>query len=531
MIIQDTSGLGQVEVTTIPLPDYAKNVSATYLYSGKVMVFYHKESDPIGKDFYHIAVMNDDGSDFRSIFSGFIPQHKKANGIRHMPYADNKRVLLGDYVLEASPDFDTCTQAQLVPVKFPWLLPLDPRVYKHWSEPIIAPDNEHVAWTMLRMDTGAANCMGVLVRKSDHYAIEQTQVISSMEGFKKDEAHIGFVLPQVMRGGEIKQFVKGGTAISMVGAKDGYLADSVVQDLVSGEMTQITRTPGYDETTVFSPDECLGMVMTTRGSPKTNLAILGLLPRPYGRLATMGMTMYVYMYSVAGVRAFRPGNIGPALVDIERSMNEPGYQGMLLNDPEEKWVYVSPMSWHPSSQRAMWLEMLRGGKEGSREMRIRKVTLLDYQPGPAVAFQRTPEEIAYGKKGLAGALSLWIPQGSIHEGKIAGKHSGYVEFHTRGGAYGGSTTVKYVHVSDDGKTFTDGFEKVAQSFSSGAHYEADVVMTGDQPGEMKLRLAFSRITFTLPPKLLFEPAEDGKPKSYGYARFTGTMLRVEDLVE
>ncbi len=531
MIIQDTNGLGRVEVTTIPMPGNAKLISATYLYSGKVFVFFQKDSDPKEKDYFNIAVMEDDGSDFRTIFSGFIPQHKKANGIRHMPYTDNKRVLLGDYVLEGSPDLDTCTKAELVPVKYPWGLPLDPRVYKHWSEPIIAPDNEHIAWTMLRMDTGAANCQGVLVRKADHYAIEQTQVISSMEAFKKDPAHLGFVLPQPLRGGEIKQYIKGGTAISMVGAKDGVMADSVVQDLISGEMTQITHTPCYEETTIFSPDECLGIVMSTRGSAKTNLAILGLLPRPYGRLATMGMTMYVYMYAVAGVRGFRRGNIGPALIDIERSMNEPGYQGVLLNDPEEKWVYVSPMSWHLSSRRAIWLEMVRGGKEGSREMRIRKVTLLDYQPGPMVPFQRTPETVAFGKKGLSGALSLWIPKGSIHDGKIAGKHSGYVEFHTKGGAYGGAAEVRYVHVSDDGKTFTDGVEKVAHSFTSGAHYEAEVKMTGEQQGEMKLRLTFSRITFTMPPKLLFEPADDGQPKSYGYASYNGIMLKVDDLVE
>jgi hypothetical protein len=56
--------------------------------------------------------------------------------------------------------------------------------------------------------------------------------------------------------------------------------------LKTGEVTQITKTPGYDETTIFSPNEQLGVVMSTRGSPHTNPAIFGLLPRPYGILTT-----------------------------------------------------------------------------------------------------------------------------------------------------------------------------------------------------------------------------------------------------
>lgn len=541
MIIHDTDGIGRLEVTTIRLPEFVQSPSATYTYSGMVLVFYQQADDPQAKDYYHIAVVNDDGNEFREIFSGLIPEHKKANGLRHMPFADNRRVLLGDYVLECSPDIDNCQQAELIPVKYPWLLPLDPRIYKHWSEIIIAPDNEHISWTMLRVDTGAANCLGVLKRKSRHYGIEETQVISSLEGFKKNPDQPGYILPQVIRGGEVKQFVRGGTAISLVGAKDGYLADSVVQDLLSDEITQITRTPGYDETTIFSPDECLGIVMSPRGSQKTNLAVVGLLPRPHGRLATMGLMMYAYMYSVAGVRSFRRGNIGPVLVEIERSIHEPDYLGVQLHDPEEQWVFVSPMSWHPDGKRAMWLETFRGsgseqvGAVGNRQnaqIRVRKVTLHDYQSQATVPVQRTPDEIDYGLKGLRGALSLWLPKRDIQAGKIAGKRSGYVEYQ-RGGqsAFGGAMEVKYAHCSDDGQTFFDGFEKVNYSFRTGTQYEADVQMTGVQQGEMKLRLVFSPMSFTQPPKLLFEPAEDGQPKSFGYARYNGVQLNVENLSE
>jgi hypothetical protein len=96
---------------------------------------------------------------------------------------------------------------------------------------------------MLRYDIGAAVALGSLRRSSTRYSIENAQVISTIDN----------VFSGTVRGGEVKQFVRGGTAISLVGSKDGNLIDSVVQELESNATIQITFTPGYDETTIFSP--------------------------------------------------------------------------------------------------------------------------------------------------------------------------------------------------------------------------------------------------------------------------------------
>jgi len=548
MILQDQNGLGSVEVSTIPLPLTATELTATYTFSGSVLVSFKTLDDPQEKDFWNIAVVNDDavnsdGGGFRVIFSGPIPQHPKANGIRFMVFADNRRVLLGDYVLECDPDIDRCERAALVPVHYPWHYEQDPRTFKHWSEIIIAPDNEHICWTILRTDIGAAVGLGALKREADAYIIEKAQIISTMVHLEADKGNPGYLLQHPMRGGEVKQFVWGGRAISVVGAKDGAITDSVVQDLASGEITQITRTPGYDETTIFSPDERLGIVMSTRASKNTNPAILGLLPRPRGGLVTQGIIQHLYMYAVAGVRSFRKGNIGPVLIDIERSMREPGYQGLALNDPAEEWVYYSPMSWHPSSKKAMWMEGLRHsaaagehasvGNASRKQMRVRKVELLDYQPRPSVPAQPTPDEIPYAIKGEAAAENLRNTPSMDVEGKIAGKHSGHIEYTRRGQqpapALMGSAQAEYVNFSDDGRTFYNGFEKSRYSFMGESSYEADLSMTGEQQGEMKLRITFSQTSFEVMPKLLFEPAEDGKPKSYGYTCYNGVQLKIEDL--
>lgn len=236
------------------------------------------------------------------------------------------------------------------------------------------------------------------------------------------------------------------------------------------------------------------------------------------------------MYAVAGVRSFRKGNIGPVLIDIDRSMREPDYQGVVLNE-EDEWVYHSPMSWHPGGKKAMWMEGLRG--TSGKQMRVRKLELLDYQPQPTVPAQRTPDENSYGLKDAEAAESLRNTPSMDIEGKIAGKHSGYIAFTRKGQqpapALMGSIQTTYVNFSDDGKTFYNGFEKSRYSFMGESVFEADLEMTGAKQGEMKLRATFSQASYDQPPQLLFEPAEDGKPKSYGYARYNGLQLNIKDL--
>jgi hypothetical protein len=528
MFIEDKNqnGLGRIEVRTLTVPDFVIPKSATYTFSGTVLLDYRQDGDPDDPDNQNIAVLNDDGSGFRNIFSGVIPKHKKANGIRHMIFQDNRRVLLGDYVLECFPGIDNCENTKLVPVEYPWNMEDDPKTTAHWSEIIIAPDNEHISWTVLRNDIGAFAAIGKLVRKNDRYIISNAQIISTVEFMKKDPERPGYIIPQVIRGGEVKQFVRGGTAISLVGNKDSPVTDSVVQDLISEELVRITNTPGYDETTIFSPDEKLGIVMSTRFSPQTDPAIFGLLPRPgYG---VQGIIMSLYMYAVAGVRKFRKGNIGPVLIDIDRSLTDTQYRGVALNDPEGQWVYYSPMSWHPGGKKLMWPEGLRG----TDTKRIRIAELPDYTPGPAVPARTIPDHIPYAEKDIEKIRTLGDPN---TEGKIAGKHSGYIEFKKQGRegmeSWDGSIEVRYVNFSDNGKNFYQGFEKSRYSVFAENTYEADLVMSGVEPGEMKFRAAFSKFSDNDPPKLLFEKAEDGKPKSYGYAAYRGITLNIDDMSE
>ncbi|MNO19628.1 hypothetical protein D3C76_93620 [compost metagenome] len=522
---QDSEGIGRIQVNTIPLSDEVHVVYATYTYSGKVFVSYTTDKDPDIADFYNLAILNEDGTDFKVIFSDVIATKPKANGIRYMPFQDNTRLILGDYVLECMPNIDDCQSTQLVPVEYPSEISDDSRTTHRWSEIIVAPDNKHVSWTLLRSDVGAAAALGILHRTQESYVITSPQLISTTSFFTQDSEDPEYIIPNAIFGGEVKQFIRGGNALSVAGGGKRGTPDSVLQDLKSATLIPVTNTPGYNETTIFSPDERLGIVMSTRFSKQTDLAIFGLLPRPYGLHTTMGLTWAIYMYSIAGVRSFRPGNIGPVLIDIEQSMNVDNYQGLQLTTDED-WVYLSPMSWHPGGTRAMWLEMLRGSN--GAKMRVQTVTLLDYSPQPAVPYESTTDNVPYGIKDLS-LLNKNIERN--FQGKIRGKHSGVILYSRSSSGHSGHTEADYINYSDDGVQFYNGFEKTVSNLFAETSYESKLQLTGQTSGEMNLRATFSAVAGSTPLKLLFDADADGNPKSYGYSTYNGVTLKIEDMLE
>ena len=51
-------------------------------------------------NFMYFGIMSDDGSNFKELYGGEYIITDKSNGIRVIPFRDNKRVYLGDYVFE-----------------------------------------------------------------------------------------------------------------------------------------------------------------------------------------------------------------------------------------------------------------------------------------------------------------------------------------------------------------------------------------------------------------------------------------------
>ncbi len=502
---------GEITVRQIPVPeDVQLEPGGIYTYSGRVAVQYRicgEEPERL-----HIATVNDDGSAWQEIFDGIVHLKPEGNGLRFMPFPDNRRALLGDYVFECEPDMDTADpeKSRIVPIHYPDELRQMKGLWKVWSEIVISPDNEHIGWNGLGAATGVY--VGRLRRGDTEYFIDDVQTISG-QTVKEDPAHPGCVILGPLRGGEIKQFTRGGLSVSLVGSGRGA-GGSVEQALDSEDFREITNSPGYDETTIFSPDNRLGVTMTTRFSPTTNSAFLGLIPRRGNDTTKHCLTSLVYMYGVAETRQGGDGNIGPALINISRSVREEGYLGVNLSDPTGEWVYYSPMSWHPSSRKLMWNE---GQKKSVGDgIRLTVAELADYSAGEPIPAASLPENIPYAYPGVdpRGGMSA-----SGDEIKMAGKVSGFVTTTVQTGSSMTAKTV-YENFSDDGKSFLNGWESASTPGlmrPGDAVYDACLQLTGEHTGEMDLHVIY-RLGASTGRVTLEEPR--------GFARYDEQIIRL-----
>ena len=66
------------------------------------------------------------------------------------------------------------------------------------------------------------------------------------------------------------------------------------------------------------------------------------------------MNRYSYFYGLQKVGKSRPGNIGPALINIEESRSNPLYMGYNLHT--EGWAFKSPLSCSLNCKKGMFSE-------------------------------------------------------------------------------------------------------------------------------------------------------------------------------
>lgn len=419
-----------------------------------------------------------------------------------MPFDDNKKILTGDYVLECFPDIDNCSNSELLPVIYPPEAVNMETVYFIWSEIIISPD-EHICWSTLSAKYNDVNFIGKLEKNETNYTITNVQIISTLGLVEYEDKAKGILKHSIIRGGEVKQFTNGGEAITLAGAGDSALAKSVFQNLVGEDNYQLTYFPGYEETTIISPDGKLGLVMTTRFSPKTSSAILGYMPRPLAVYTVSNMNRYAYFYGVQEVRKKRTGNIGPALINIEKSKSDPSYMGYDLH--EDGWAFKSPLSWHPNCKKGMFSETLQGGDNNKHRIRI--VKLDNYKPSEIQTGKTTPDNISY-------AYTLDdLENFSIEDvnGYFLGKSNGIMILNRTQV----SSQSEYKNYSDDGKTFYNGFEKfeIVGNHQSGK-LTSQVIMSGEEQGIMNLSITMNYA--------------GNIEEKYGYVNYTGKNISIDD---
>ena len=494
----------KTHLSNIPLPEDIIIDDGHYMFDGNIFICYKRSTT----NFTYFGVISDDGKNFKELYGEEFIVSPLANGIRLIPFRDGKRIYLGDFVFECNDttkNISSCEKGVLIPVNYPEEVVNNNYTYKTWSEMVVAPDNIHVAWTSLNMACGAVDFLGKFKRTENSYEIEESKIISTINFVEPDPTDESILITKIPRGGEIKQFIEGGNALTLVGTQPDEFVKSVYQSLKTEEVYTYSHEPGYDETSILSPDEKLGITMSTRFSPKTNMAIFGLMPRPHCSLVLSKIVESVYTYAVTNVRKTRKGNVGPVLFVKEKSINDPNYHGIDLHDTEEKFVFCSPISWHPS-----WPEV----EKGTSNRRLRKLEISNYTPSAYPKIENTTDNVPY-------ALDM-SEMDNIHfdkktNGTIKGKKSGEIIYYNSGFTQIHQTVkITYVNYSDDGKKFYNGEEEFIGDRTSKNVYKSNVILSGSESGQNNFT-----ITFNTKSDLIKEETE-------GYASYGGKTIKAED---
>ena len=253
--------------------------------------------------------------------------------------------------------------------------------------------------------------------------------------------------------------------------------------------------------------------MSTRFSPNTSMGILGLMKRPYCSLVLSKITENVYTYAVTNVRKYRKGNVGPVLFDKEKSIKDPNYHGIDLHDKEDKFVFCSPISWHPSNLKALWPEIERG----TSNRRLRKLELNNYTPSSYPTIEKTTDDVPYGLD-MSELENIKLEEET--NGIIKGNHLGYIKYYNSGISQNKQIVkITYVNYTDDGKKFYNGEEIYDGDRTNKTVYISNVKLSGSEKGENKFKITFNKES-----KLI-------KDESEGYATYGGKTIKAEEYLE
>ena len=178
-----------VNLTTIPLPEDIIIDDGHYLFDGNIFICYNRNITN-KTNYKYFGIISDDGQNFKELYGDEFNISDKANGIRLIPFRDNKRVYLGDFVFECNDttkNLSACEKGELIPVNYPSKVVNNPYTYKTWSEMVVAPDNIHVAWTSLNFACGSVNFIGKFERQEDSYEIIEPKIISTINFIEKTQ--------------------------------------------------------------------------------------------------------------------------------------------------------------------------------------------------------------------------------------------------------------------------------------------------------------------------------------------------------
>lgn len=349
------------EITTVNFPSNITYVGSHYNYQGNLFLVYKKANSSS----YFLGIANDQGELLNEVYEVKEEDNLDKEYIhRASSFSDGKRVLVGGKILGCEEELVTCKNAKIYDLIFPPEITTRKNLLYNYTEPIVNYGGEYIFWSTFDENMDIMSFVGKLEFKEGKYVITNTKGLSNYFYDLYDNTTGNFSLPKIIRIGPIKQVVNGGEALSIGGFLDYGLRKGIYQSLSTEELSRLTWFEGYEETTTISPDLKLACVMTTRFSESTSLEMVGLIPTPYSIIASYKFSYHLMKFSIGKIRmdVNKKGNLGPALVYLEKSKKDKDYKGKNLNT-DENWIFYGFISWSPDGTKVMFDEISKPDSE------------------------------------------------------------------------------------------------------------------------------------------------------------------------
>ena len=499
----------EYEIETVKFDSNIIYIGSHYNYQGDVLLIYKKQLS----NNYFVGIADEKGKLIKEVYEIKDGEVDDTYIHRASSFSDGKRVLIGGKILQCTNELKYCDDAKLYDVEFPEQLRNLPTLLYLFTEPIINYGGKYIFWSTFDTSMNIFNFFGELIFTGEKYVIENAKGLTNyFYDLYNKETGI-YTLPKILRFGPIKQVIEGGKALSIGGFLNYGLRKGIYQSLSDNQINQITFFEGYDETTSISPDQKLACIMTTRFSNKTSFEIIGLIPTPYSILASYLVSIDVMSFSIGALRKKEivKGNLGPALVYLNKEKEEKNYKGINLKT-DDLWIFNGFFSWSPDGTKVMFDETLKT-KDNKRCQIVR---LKNYQPSeikikdnfnPKVPYARTIEETL--NMHLDYPININIP----------GKSGNLQILHEEN-----KCELTYDNFSEDNEIFYNGkylYEKIEENGVTNSIFQVNIESKGKKTGNCDFRLMFAN------KMILFDQYIDGKNKSYGKCTYEGKEINVD----
>jgi hypothetical protein len=407
------------------------------------------------------------------------------------PFPDGKRVMYGPYgkptVLECTPSVVSCTHAQILPIDLSGAFVPGGLIFPGGAvtnfafdtggaaSPKLSPDGNYIAFSDVRTDSIEEMVLARLSREGEKYVLSDPRVLNPAGPTSTTDPNTAAWSDSAGLF-EFKTFIEGGRAVTyvQVGGNEGGGINLWKLDLQTGQRTQLTSYPEWEEDMAVSPDG-KSMLVGIDSQTRHFMDYAGLMPFRGFFGAVEGADIAISHVSNAKLRSCAP--FDSALLPANGDENgklvgqvvDP-YEGGEVRDSGN--INGWPQ-WSPDSRSVALSTQSFATLAGAPYLLVAHFNRKPTQPLPIVSSE--PGSWAPSPLEYHGAIA------SEAEITLKGASSGQVRVH-EGNPFGGGPgglSATYENYSEDGESFVNGTQTI-----TGPTIASNLTLSGAHTGSL-----------------------------------------------